>query len=93
MVVFLLCLIVAILLFGSSKVLGAFGKILGFIVFVIGLGFLSSITGFDAKDIFGIFLLLILAICAYLAIFHPEQWKEMEKQRKLEEARKREGKS
>lgn len=93
MVVFLLCLIVAILLFGSTKVLGAFGKILGLIVFTIGIGFLSNVTGLDGMDIFGIFLLLLLAICAYLAIFHPEQWKEMEKQRKLEGARKREGKS
>lgn len=75
MVVFLLCLIVAILLFGSSKVLGAFGKILGFVVFVIGLGFLSQVTGFDALDILGVIFLLFILACGYFAIFHPEEWK------------------
>ncbi len=34
-------LIAAILLFGSSAVLGAIGAVLGFIAFVIGLGLLS----------------------------------------------------
>lgn len=87
MLVFLLCIIIAILLFGSSKVLGVFGKILGLIVFTIGLGFLSNITGLDGMTIFGIFLLILAVAAGYFAIFHPEEWKA------AEEARKRENKS
>jgi O-antigen ligase len=84
MIVFLLCLIIAILLFGSSKVLGVFGKILGLIVFTIGIGFLSNVTGLDGMDIFGIFLLLVAAGAGYFVIAHPEEWKAAQEARKKE---------
>jgi flagellar motor component MotA len=81
MITFLLCLIVAILLFGASKILGAFSKVLGFIILLIGLIALSKITDVSVEAIIGVVLLIVLGGAGYFAIFHPEEWKEAQKKK------------
>ena len=83
MVVFLLCLIVAIMLFGSSKVIGGFGRIFGFIAIVVGLIFLSNATGFEALDILRVIFLLFIGGCGYFYIFHREEWDKAKKMNEM----------
>lgn len=70
MIVFLLLVIIAILLFGSSAVIGAIGTILGFIVLVLALFFgsyaISSVLGVEVADVimYGCFALLGFALLA-----------------------------
>jgi energy-coupling factor transporter transmembrane protein EcfT len=52
MIVFILLLILAVLLFGSSAVIGFFGQILSIIVLVIAFAVLSSVTGISLIEIF-----------------------------------------
>lgn len=72
MIVLLLLVIIAILLFGSSAVIGAIGAILGFIVAVValffGLYWFSGAFGIDAADMlmYGSLALLPIAVVAGL---------------------------
>lgn len=83
-------LILAVLLFGSSAVLGAIGWVLGSIVFVIAMVWLSSITGMDP------ILIVILGVVGFFGLLGlvmlvaklVEPWETERLNRKLAEERK-----
>ena len=75
MIIFLLLVIIAILLFGSSAVLGVIGMVLGFIALVIaaffGVAAVASITGYTVEEVFlpliGCLVLLAIVMLPILA--------------------------
>jgi hypothetical protein len=74
MIEFLLLVIIAIMLFGSSAVIGAAGLVLGVIVLIIALTVFSKWTGMSPEVlVFGFFGLIgLLAILNALGVFEPK---------------------
>lgn len=67
--IFLLCIIIAILLFGSSAVIGAFGVVLGFIAVGIGFISLSAVSWPPLSTIVMMAVMLIVGVIMALLLF------------------------
>jgi sugar phosphate permease len=92
MIVFLLLLILTVLLFGSSVVIGAAGYVLGFIAAFILLVWCSITFGWSPVAIVAT-VLGTMAIAAFaMMIVFPEEWAKAENDRKLREQAKRDAK-
>lgn len=83
MIVFLLLIIVAILLFGSSAVIGVFGAILGAIVFIvavaISLPVLEEVLEFAiylGTNFWIPFVIIVLVAIRFISHFRSQRQKE-----------------
>ena len=79
MLVFLVALIAAVLLFGSSAVLGALGAVLGFIAACIALAAASAVFNIDP----GYIVLGLLALLVILFLVFAPQIKKAEQEAEM----------